>query len=711
MVKRSLEENNENDSALIDFENRDSHSDQNRNKRANSFTVLKVPYSYGRYYYRNGQLSRGSHSVVYKLYNEDETKIFAGKRLLTKGNKMLRRKIINELELYKLICKAKQVNIVQLIEYFQVLNEDDNDTNGDVYMVLEYANNGTLQSILQYRGYLEEIETKSLILQICGGMYWLHSNNIIHGDLKLGNILIDHIKLGREGDSKKDHEYDIIKICDFGHSFINDGHKNYLNDQSDIVGTPYYLAPEVVCKYKGINVSGKTIPLISFPIDIWAIGVILFTMLYNCNPFISNKEELHSLSITDLFSRITSNRLRIPSDRPAVTKECEDLLVKILRQHPLKRLTLLEVIDHRWFKTGFIKDINLLTPNEIQHVKEKRNDGDDLKEYIDALYEYGFASLLKSGTLKKGTDIKETLKNISKGEYKKRITKYNNINNVKYKVGTVLKENKIQCDIGKRIIVDEIYMTLHNLYEIELSRGKKQQLNKINPDEITPPILINRSKQSVYESDKDTFLYEMTNGQFGCIFNDEHSILLNDMKSTFWYIIADKQNGWISKCFEQDIDCNIDKIPNELNKRLQYVKDCKLDMELNSDMNISILDSNEYLNMKEGDTFLRKYTLYGDNAEDKINLELYILSDNGTFQFNFKEERISIVIQNFGQYFTLVKYESKITISDSYYNILWNSQNNGSDSNPELINMKNTLYDKISIIKDTLKREMIKYIN
>ena len=444
MVKRTFEEDIENNVELSNIENKDSHSDQSRNKRANTFAILKVPYSNGRYYYRNGQLSRGSHSIVYKLYNEDESKIFAGKQLFTKGNQMLRRKIIDELELYKLLCRQKQVNIIQLIEYFQFSNtvsENDNNNNTEhdnIYMVLEYANNGTLQSILQYRGYLEEIETKSIILQICGGVFWLHRNNIIHGDLKLGNILVHHTK---DPTSDNHCAYDIIKICDFGHSFINDQSKNYFDDQSEILGTPYYLAPELVCKYKGINVSGKTIPLISFPIDIWAIGVILFSLLYNCNPFISNKEELHSLSRLDLYSRITSNRVRIPSDRPRLTKECEDLLVKLLKQHPLKRLTLLEIVDHKWFKNGFIKDINLLTPNEKQlrdkKVNNYKND-EEMKEYIDALYKYGFSSLLKGFKNEKDgreegsveDDILKNLKKYIKREHNKRITLYRNISNI-----------------------------------------------------------------------------------------------------------------------------------------------------------------------------------------------------------------------------------------------------------------------------------------
>ncbi|KAK5781196.1 hypothetical protein RI543_001593 [Arxiozyma heterogenica] len=737
MVKRSYEEDIENDIELINVENCDFHTDQNGNKRANKFTILKVPYTNGRYYYRNGQLSRGSHSIVYKLFNENETKIFAGKQLLTKGSKMLRRKIIDELELYKLICRQKQVNIVQLIEYFQTCttdNKNNNENNNkdlkhdDIYMVLEYANNGTLQSILQYRGNLDEIETKNIILQICGGVFWLHRNNTVHGDLKLGNLLVDRV---RRSIANSKHEYDIIKICDFGHSFINDQSKNYFDDQSEILGTPYYLAPELVCKYKGVNISGKTIPLISFPIDIWAIGVILFTMLYNRNLFISDKEELHRLSRVDLYSRITSNILRIPSDGPNITKECKNLLIKLLKQHPLKRLTLLEVIDHKWFKNGFIKEINLLAPNggELKNRKRNNQNDNEIKEYIDALYKYGFDSLLngyknvRDGGDKKSIkdDILKNLKINVKREHKRRISMYNNISNHNNNnsIGTVLKENKVQRDISKRIIVDEIYVTLHNLYKTESNENREEKNKNSNKEEGTRSlILIKKCEERSYGDDDTTFLYEMTNGQVGCLFlDDEHSILLNDMKSTFWYIIPDKQNGWVSKCFKQEIDIDTDaiKIPNELNKRLQYVKDCKLDMDLNLNMDMN-MDMNIDMNINcndNVDTFIRKYTIYGDKREvneEKISLKLYILSDNGTYQFNFEEERIIIVIQNFGEIITMIDYENRITITDTYYNILLNNLKNEENKNSNLMNMKKRLYDKMFIIKDVLKREMINNI-
>ena len=257
-------------------------------------------------------------------------------------------------------------------------------------------------------------------------------------------------------------------------------------------------------------------------------------------------------------------------------------------------------------------------------------------------------------------------------------------------------------------------MTLHTLYETELNESREQRDKNLNKEDIRVPILIKRYEKGLYESntvgeygDNDrTFVYEMTNGQVGCLFlDDEHSILLNDMKATFWYIVPDKQNGWISKCFKQDIGIDTDMmtIPDELNKRLQYVKDCKLDMDLNvdkgSDMSMS-------MNMDgDVDIFIRKYTMYGhkigDN-EDFINLELYILSDSGTYQFNFKKERISIVIQKFGKIVTMVDHESAMTITDTYYNILWNTRIFEGTGD-----LKNRLYDKMFIIKDILKREMI----
>lgn len=684
MAKRSFEDED------IDLENEGNKTSTRTfavSKRANRFITLKVPYSGGRYYHRNNELSRGAHSIVYKLFNEDETEMFAGKRLLTKDNKALKLKIIDELEMYKLICKKKHPNIIQLNESFQ-------SPNHNLYMVLEYANNGTLQNILQYRGSLSELESKSLLLQMCGGIYWLHRNHIIHGDLKLGNILIHNVT------SKANGKYDIVKICDFGHSFINDGSKNYIDHESDIIGTPYYLAPEVIYRYRGINTSGKTIPFISFPIDIWSIGVVLFTMLFGCNPFITNKDELHSLSMTDLMSRITSNTIKLPYGFVnQLSPLGNNLLVKILRQNPLKRITLLGIISHDWFTSGFIKDIELLNSTSAARLANNNNTP-SMNDYINALKEYGFGSLLnKPKKSDNPADILHNLKLNTKKAKKKLSSPYHH----KFvHIAPITKTNIISKDASKRIIADELQTTLRTLYGIEL---QKKETSYVTKAPVTTPGLITKrqiiERKTKNNMNEELFLYQLANGQLGCLFNGNHSILLNDSKYSFWYIIPDDKSGWISKCFSQDIER--DKFPTALAERLQNVCDYKLNMELNNNTTekdeIWCSNGANLSYIKSGnDTFLRKYAIFGEKNGNCSSMELYFLSD-GTYQFNFKTDQIIVLLQNFGQQITILDKNGEI-FTDNYYSLLWNSnQNHFGD-------LKGILFDKLPIIKETLMGQL-----
>lgn len=684
MAKRSLEEED------IDLENGENTTISRSfavSKRANKFIKLKVPYSGGRYYHRNNELSRGAHSIVYKLFNEDETSMFAGKRLITNGTKALKLKVIDELEMYKLICKKKHPNIIQLNESFQLPNHN-------LYMVLEYANNGTLQDILQYRGRLPELETKPLILQMCGGVHWLHSNHIIHGDLKLGNILIHNIN------SIEDGKYDMVKICDFGHSFINNGSKNYIDQESDIMGTPYYLAPEVIYRYRGINISGKTIPLISFPIDIWSIGVILFTMLFGCNPFITNEDELHSLSMNDLMYRITSNTIKLPSSLAnQITPLCKDVLLEMLRQHPFKRISLLEIVNHEWLKTGFSKNVELLNPNAVASLDDinyKRS----LEDYIAALKQYGFSSLMtKPRKSQEFTALLENLKHNAKKAKKKLLSQFHN-NHVH--IDPVVNTNEISQDTSRRIIMHELQVTLRNMHEIELKR-KNASYSMVYSN--TAPILITKrnilNSQINYGIEGKTFMYQLSNGQSGFLFDGNHSMLLNDTESLFWYIIPDEKSGWISKCFPQDIDR--EKVPAELAQRLQFVNDCKLDMELNNASNENEAlwypnDANLSYNATSGDTFLRRYAIFGEKNHNTSSIEICFLSDR-TYQFNFKKDQITILLQSLGHQITILDSHGRM-FTDSYYNLLWGGNQNGSGD------LKGMLIAKSPIIKEILKRQM-----
>lgn len=144
-------------------------------------------------------------------------------------------------------------------------------TDKYVYLALHYYPEGDLFNYLTKRGKIPTDESLKIFVQLVGAVYYMHRNGCCHRDLKLENVLLDH-KLN-------------IKLSDFGFSReiplananSNKGRrgKAFL---TEICGTEAYMAPELV----------KRIPYSGIKIDIWALGVILYTILCGHMPFDDN---------------------------------------------------------------------------------------------------------------------------------------------------------------------------------------------------------------------------------------------------------------------------------------------------------------------------------------------------------------------------------------------------------------------------------------
>lgn len=143
-------------------------------------------------------------------------------------------------------CQLDHPNIVRLEEVYE--------SNDEIYLVMELCVGGDLFDRLDeqpdYR--YTEGECARMVKQICSSVRYLHSKGIIHRDLKLENFLFST--------TEKDAE---LKMCDFGLS----KHFQVGEKQSEVVGTPYSVAPEVILG----NYDEKC--------DVWAIGVVTFLLL------------------------------------------------------------------------------------------------------------------------------------------------------------------------------------------------------------------------------------------------------------------------------------------------------------------------------------------------------------------------------------------------------------------------------------------------
>lgn len=156
------------------------------------------------------------------------------------------------------------------------LSSNSNQLNHSSPSSSAYVN---LQQYLINRRKLTETEALTIFYEIVAVVESLHKRNIIHRDLKLGNIVLN----------KHTNKITITNFC-LGKYLLNEN--DLLYDQR---GSPAYISPDVLC---GKPYKGK-------PSDMWALGVVLFMMLYRQFPFFESTP-------TALFKKIKSAEYFIP---------------------------------------------------------------------------------------------------------------------------------------------------------------------------------------------------------------------------------------------------------------------------------------------------------------------------------------------------------------------------------------------------------------
>lgn len=177
-----------------------------------------------------------------------------------------------EIQLHKMLGNGHSQHIVRFHRFF----EDEKN----VYIILELCSNQTLAELLRRRRTLTEFECRYYIRQVIEALKFMHSpeNRVLHRDLKLGNLFLDsnlHIKIG-----------------DFG---LATQLSSTVDLRASICGTPNYMAPEILVAQDLQGECGY-----SFAADIWALGIIMYTMLVGRPPFETSKVEETYTRIKDV---------------------------------------------------------------------------------------------------------------------------------------------------------------------------------------------------------------------------------------------------------------------------------------------------------------------------------------------------------------------------------------------------------------------------
>ncbi|CAI5528938.1 unnamed protein product [Closterium sp. Naga37s-1] len=266
-----------------------------------------------------------------------------------------------------------------------------------VHIVMELCAGGELFDRIIARGHYSERAAATLIRTVVSVVEYCHANGVMHRDLKPENFLLA---------SKKEDAP--LKATDFGLSIFYKPGETF----SDIVGSAYYVAPEVLRRKYGPEA------------DVWSCGVILYILLCGVPPFWAESEQ-------GIFDAVLKGHIDFSSDPwPLISSSAKDLIKRMLKQDIKDRMSAREVLQHPWVKVdGEASDVPLdsavLTKlkqfsamNKMKrlalkviasHMSEEEIMG--LKEMFKSIDEDGSGSItfeeLKEGLKKMGSNMPE----------------------------------------------------------------------------------------------------------------------------------------------------------------------------------------------------------------------------------------------------------------------------------------------------------------
>uniref|UniRef100_A0A8C1W0S5 non-specific serine/threonine protein kinase n=1 Tax=Cyprinus carpio TaxID=7962 RepID=A0A8C1W0S5_CYPCA len=252
-----------------------------------------------------GELGDGAFGKVYKAQNKETGELAAAKVIETKSEEELEDYMVE----IDILASCNHQYIVKLLDAFFYDN--------NLSIMIEFCPGGAVDAtMLELDRGLEEPQIQVICKQMLEALQYLHSMKIIHRDLKAGNIL-----LTLDGD---------IRLADFGVSAKN---TKTLQRRDSFIGTPYWMAPEVVmCE------TMKDAPY-DYKADIWSLGITLIELAQIEPPH----HELNPMRVLLKIAKSEPPTLEKPAKW---SMEFKDFLKKALDRNPETRPTAAQLLDH-----------------------------------------------------------------------------------------------------------------------------------------------------------------------------------------------------------------------------------------------------------------------------------------------------------------------------------------------------------------------------
>lgn len=263
-------------------------------KKVNQYLLLK-------------KIGQGANCKVVLGYDVPKEHYYAVKVFHTDARRMQ----ANVMPLEREVRIMRMINHENIVKLHEVLHAPQ---KGASYLIMELGDCGSLKKIVDSEFIkLSEKSVATIFKHVARGIAYLHSQGIVHQDIKPSNILI--------------FSNGIAKIGDFGigHSF---------QSADTVVGSPAYQAPEVFEDEPDEN--GEIKDLDPTKEDVWSLGVTLFECVFKCLPFVGG-------NVYEIVRNIKQRGLVLPNE---VSPELHNLLFGMINVDPDARYSMQQVIEH-----------------------------------------------------------------------------------------------------------------------------------------------------------------------------------------------------------------------------------------------------------------------------------------------------------------------------------------------------------------------------